>query len=89
MLEADGGGSYSSPSRVFKPHLQEKIADTFGLIVTGCHYPPGASTWKPIEHRLFSEISQTGQGCPLRSFDLVRDSIQATQTQTGLTVKAQ
>jgi len=89
MLEADGGGSNSSRSRVFKQHLQEKIADPFGLIVTVCHYPPGASKWNPIEHRLFSEISKTWQGCPLRSFDLVLDYIKATKTQTGLMVEAQ
>jgi Rhodopirellula transposase DDE domain len=89
MLEADGGGSNSSRSRVFKQQLQDKIADPFGLIVTVCHYPPGASKWNPIEHRLFSEISKTWQGCPLRSFDLVLDYINATHTQTGLKVKAQ
>ncbi len=28
-----------------------------GTAVTVCHYPPGASKWNKIEHRLFSFIS--------------------------------
>ena len=89
LLLADGGGSNASRSRLWKQQLQDKIADTFRLSVTVCHYPPGASKWNPIEHRVFSEISKTWQGCPLRSFDLVLDYLNDTQTQTGLTVHAQ
>jgi Rhodopirellula transposase DDE domain len=88
FIEADGGGSNSSHSRVFKQQLQEKLADGLGLTVTICHYPPGNSKWNPIEHRLFSEISKTWAGCPLRSFDVVLDYINDTQTQTGLTAQA-
>lgn len=88
FIEADGGGSNSARSRVFKQQLQEKLADGLGLTVTVCHYPPGTSKWNPIEHRLFSEISKTWAGCPLRSFDLMLGYIADTQTQTGLTVQA-
>lgn len=88
FIEADGGGSNSSRSRVFKQQIQEKLADALGLTVTVCHYPPGASKWNPIELRLFSEISKTWAGCPLRSFDLRLDYISDTKTQTGLTVQA-
>jgi DDE family transposase len=88
FIEADGGGSNASRSRVFKQQLQEKLADGLGLTVTVCHYPPGTSKWNPIEHRLFSEISKTWAGCPLRSFDLVLDYINDTKTQTGLIVQA-
>ena len=88
FIEADGGGSNASRSRVFKQQLQEKLADELGLTITVCHYPPGTSKWNPIEHRLFSEISKTWAGCPLRSFDLVLDYIADTKTPTGLTVQA-
>ena len=88
MLEADCGGSNSYRSRVWKRDLQVKVVDAFGLIVTVCHYPTGASKWNPIEHRLFSEISKTWVGCPLRSFDLMLGYIRDTKTQTGLTVQA-
>jgi DDE family transposase len=89
FIEADGGGSNSSRSRVFKQQIQEQLADALGLTVTVCHYPPGASKWNPIEHRLFSEISKTWAGCPLRSFDLILDYLADTKTLTGLRVQAQ
>jgi len=88
MIEADAGGSNSYRSRVWKRDLQEKVADAFGLTVTVCHYPTGTSKWNPIEHRLFSEISKTWAGCPLRSFDDVLHYIRDTKTETGLTVQA-
>jgi len=89
MIEADSGGSNSCRSRVWKRDLQEKVADAFGLIVTVCHYPTGTSKWNPIEHRLFSEISKTWAGCPLRSFDDIVFYACDTKTQTGLAVQAQ
>jgi len=88
LIEADCGGSNSYRSRVWKRDLQEKVANRFGLTVTVCHYPVGASKWNPIEHRLFSEISKTWAGCPLRSFDDVLHYISDTKTRTGLTVTA-
>jgi hypothetical protein len=89
LIEADSGGSNSARSRVWKEALQEKVADRFGLSVTVCHYPSGASKWNPIEHRLFSEISKTWAGCPLRSFETVVGYIEETRTATGLQVRAQ
>ncbi len=88
MIETDSGGSNSAVSRAWKYHLQEKVSDRFGLIVTVCHYPTGASKCNPIEHRLFSEISKTWAGCPLRTFGIAAQSIRETKTQTGLTVRA-
>jgi len=88
MLETDCGGSNSAVSRAWKYHLQNKVADCFGLIVTVCHYPTGASKWNPIEHRLFSEISKTWAGCPLRTFAIAARYIRETKTQTGLVVSA-
>jgi len=88
LIEADGGGSNSSRSRVWKQQLQEKLADALGLTVTVCHYPPGTSKWNPIEHRLFSEVSKTWAGCPLRSLAVMLDYMEQTTTRTGLTVQA-
>jgi hypothetical protein len=72
MIEADCGGSNGYRARAWKRDLQEKVADK----------------WNPIEHRLFSEISKTWAGCPLRSFDDVLSYIDDTKTETGLTVQA-
>jgi hypothetical protein len=88
MVEVDSGGSNSAVSRVWKYQLQEKVVNRFGLIVTVCHYPTGASKWNPTEHRLFSEISKTWAGCPLRTFAIAAQYIRETKTQTGLTVRA-
>lgn len=88
LIEADSGGSNSARSRAWKWQLQEQVVDALQLTVTVCHYPTGASKWNPIEHRLFSEISKTWAGCPLRSFALVQQYIGETRTATGLTVQA-
>jgi hypothetical protein len=88
MIETDCGGSNSAVSRAWKYHLQENVSDRFGLIVTVCHYPMGASKWNPIEHRLFSEIIKTWAGCPLRTFVVAAQYIRETKTKTGLAVRA-
>jgi Rhodopirellula transposase DDE domain len=88
LIEADSGGSNGARSRVWKHQLQEQIADALELTITVCHYPTGTSKWNPIEHRLFSEISKTWAGCPLRSFELVQQYISQTTTYTGLKVRA-
>lgn len=88
FIEADAGGSNGYRSHVWKRDLQVKIADALGLEVTVCHYPTGTSKWNPVEHRLFSEVSKTWAGCPLRSFELMCDYIEQTTTQTGLQVHA-
>jgi hypothetical protein len=87
LIEADGGGSNGSRSRVFKKRLQE-FADETGLAVTVCHYPPGASKWNPIEHRLFSQISATWAGIVLSTVAIVVGLIRRTTTATGLRVTA-
>jgi hypothetical protein len=88
LIEADCGGSNHVRSRLWKKHLQDKVADRFGLTVTVCHYPTGASKWNPVEHRLFSEISKTWAGCPLRSYDTLLGYIRETTTDGGLLVAA-
>jgi hypothetical protein len=37
---------------------------------------------------LFSEVSKTWAGCPLRSWELILQYINGTKTETGLTVRA-
>lgn len=89
LIEADSGGSNSARARMWKLGLQEQVADVFGLEVTVCHYPTGASKWNPIEHRVFSAISKAWAGCPLRSFELLLQYLRGTKTATGLSVQAQ
>lgn len=59
-----------------------------GLHVTVCHYPPGASKWNPIEHRLFSRISRNWQEVPRESYDTVLNYISTTRIRAALSVAA-
>lgn len=88
LILADGGGSNSSRSRVWKNDIQEKLCDRHSLTITVCHYPPGASKWNPVEHRLHSEISKNWSGKPLKSYETVLKFIRRTKTSTGLKVNA-
>ncbi len=85
---ADGGGSNGSRCRLWKWDIQNALCDRHGLTVTVAHYPPGASKWNPIEHRLFSEISKNWSGKPLRSYETILKLIRRTKTTTGLRVRA-
>lgn len=87
LLCADGGGSNGSRNRAWKYYLQQ-FSDQLGIEVTVCHYPPGASKWNKIEHRMFSFISLHWKGQPLVSYETVVNLIGATRTRTGLRVKA-
>jgi hypothetical protein len=88
LLLCDSGGSNGYRPRLWKYGLYQTIAQTYGITVTVCHYPPGASKWNPVEHRLFSFISLEWAGHPLRSLNAMMAFIQSTTTKTGLRVKA-
>jgi hypothetical protein len=88
LILADCGGSNGNRSRHWKHQLQTALSNAFGLEVRVCHYPPGASKWNPIEHRLFSHISSNWAGEPLRSYETVLKYLRTTKTSTGLTVRA-
>ncbi len=85
---ADGGGSNGSTCRAWKFGLHHRLCDRHGLTVTVAHYPPGASKWNPIEHRLFSELSKNWAGRPLDSLDTILNYARTTATSTGLRVRA-
>ncbi len=85
LITADGGGSNGSRLRLWKLELQ-KFADETGLAVAVCHFPPGASKWNKIEHRLFSFISSNWRGEPLRDYETIVQLIARTTTAKGLKV---
>jgi hypothetical protein len=88
LILADGGGANGARKNAWKCELQAKVCDLHGLAVTVCHYPPGASKWNPIEHRLFSEISKNWAGKLLDSHETMLKYIRTTKTSTGLRVRA-
>jgi hypothetical protein len=89
FILADGGGSNGSRCRAWKKAIQDTICIPMGLTVTVSHYPPGASKWNPIEHRLFSQISRNWAGEPLTGIDKALNFIRTTKTKSGLAVSAQ
>jgi hypothetical protein len=88
LLLADCGGSNGHRNRLWKHQLQEGLCDRVGLRVRVCHFPPGASKWNPIEHRLFSFISANWVAQPLESHETMLNFIRTTRTQQGLKVRA-
>jgi hypothetical protein len=88
LILADTGGSNGSRCRAWKHGLMNKLCVPNGLEITVCHYPPGASKWNPIEHRLFSHISKNWAGEPLVTLQTMLNFIRTTKTNTGLRVRA-
>ena len=88
LITADGGGSNSSRSRLWKVELQ-KFADGSGLRISVCHFPPGTSKWNKIEHRMFCHITENWRGRPLVSREVVVNLIGHTTTRSGLTIRSE
>jgi len=88
FILADGGGSNGARCRAWKKALQENLCTPLGLTVTVSHYPPGASKWNPIEHRLFSHISKNWAGEPLTDIEKILKFISTTKTKPGLIVNS-
>ena len=88
LVTADAGGSNSYRTRLWKVALQG-LADELGLRITVCHFPPGASKWNKIEHRMFCYITKKWRGKPLRSRAIVVNLIGNTTTETGLRIEAE
>lgn len=85
VITADGGGSNGYRLRLWKMELQG-FADRTGLAIRVCHFPPGTSKWNKVEHRLFSFISSTWRGEPLRDYETIVRLIATTTTAKGLNV---
>ncbi len=87
LVTADAGGSNGYRTRAWKAGLAGLAAET-GLDITCCHFPPGTSKWNKIEHRLFCQITRNWRAQPLTSHQVILETIAATTTSTGLTVRA-
>ncbi len=87
-ITADSGGSNNPRTRLWRHELQ-RLADTTGLQIQVCHFPPGTSKWNKIEHRMFSFVSLNWRGKPLESLEVIISLIAATKTSTGLKLYAQ
>jgi Rhodopirellula transposase DDE domain len=88
LVTADAGGNNSYRCRLWKVALQQ-LADTIGLRITVCHFPPGTSKWNKIEHRMFCHITKNWRGKPLVSRAVVVNLIGGTTTKAGLHIQAE
>lgn len=82
LIQADSGGANACDSWLWKVGLQQ-LADEFQIVITVTHYPPGASKWNLIEHRMFCIISHNWAGQPLVSYETVLKFIRTSKTKTG------
>ena len=91
LLLCDGGGSNPadndrSQQHLFRADLQ-RLANDLGLEIRVAHYPPYASKFNPIEHRLFPHLTRVCRGVILHNTELVAELMRKATTRTGLTVQ--
>ena len=85
LIFCDSGGANSYRHHVFKVALQ-KLSNQISLPIRICHYPPYASKWNPIEHRVFPHVTRAMEGVTLNSIEDAKEMIKNTKTQKGLKV---
>jgi hypothetical protein len=88
LILADCGGSNGYRTRMWKHQLQNAFCSRHKIHVKVCHYPPGTSKWNPIEHKMFSFISNNWAARPLVDYETVLNFIRTTRTKTGLKIRA-
>lgn len=86
LILCDAGGANDYRHHSFKKQML-LLAKQIGLDIIICHYPPYTSKWNPIEHRLFAHVNHAMKGVVLTDYNLVKELIEQTKTDTGLTVQ--
>jgi hypothetical protein len=90
LLLCDGGGSNpadndNGQAHLFRTDLQQ-LVNVLGMEIRVAHYPPYASKYNPIEHRLFPHLSRVCRGMILYRVELVAELMGRAKTRTGLSV---
>ena len=86
LILCDAGGANSYRHHAFKKQML-LLAAKIGVNFIICHYPPYASKWNPIEHRLFCHVHEAIQGVVFTDYQTVKQAFSKTTTTKGLTVK--
>jgi hypothetical protein len=90
LLLCDGGGSNPADTERGQAHLfrtdVQRLVNDLGLEIRVAHYPPYASKYNPIEHRLFPHLTRVCRGMILHSVALVAELMRKAKTRTGLSV---
>ncbi len=85
LLLCDAGGANNYRHHAFKKQML-LLSRQIGIDILICHYPPYASKWNPIEHRLFPHVHQAMKGVVFSNYSIVKELIEQTSTDNGLTV---
>lgn len=85
LILCDAGGGNSYRHHTFKKQLLI-LAKKTGIDFIICHYPPYASKWNPIEHRLFCHVHKAIEGVVFSDYNTVKELFSKTKTDTGLKV---
>ena len=85
LILCDAGGGNSYRHHVFKNQIL-KLSRELGISFIIVHYPPYCSKWNPIEHRLFCHVHRAMSGVVFSDYQLVKELIEKTSTDTGLLV---
>lgn len=85
LVLCDAGGANSYRHHAFKKQLLI-LAKLIGIDFIICHYPPYASKWNPIEHRLFCHVQKAIDGAIFSDYKIVKELICKTKTKEGLKV---
>ena len=90
LVLCDGGGSNPADTERSQAHLfrtdLQSLVNKMGLEIRVAHYPPYASKYNPIEHRVFPHLTRVCRGVILQSADLVVELMRKAKTRTGLSV---
>lgn len=86
-IEADCGGANNPRTWLWRKHLLW-LANKIGFPITVGHFPPGASKWNLIEHRMFNLISLNWAGEPLLNYEVVLKYIRSTRSEAGFRCRA-
>ena len=90
LLLCDGGGSNPADNDNGQAHLfrtdVQRLVNELGLEIRVAHYPPYASKYNPIEHRLFPHLSRVCRGVIFHTIDVVAELMRKASTRTGLSV---
>jgi Rhodopirellula transposase DDE domain len=78
LFICDAGGGNSYRHHAFKKELQA-FAKEIGIDIIVAHYPPYASKWNPIEHRLFCHVHQAMSGQMFKDYQFVKRSLKKLQ----------
>jgi hypothetical protein len=90
LVLCDGGGSNpadndNGQAHLFRADVQGLVND-LGLEIRLAHYPPYASKYNPIEHRLFPHLTRVCRGVIFHDIGVVAELMRRASTRTGLSV---